>query len=66
MYKNQIQTLTKHFKYKRTITSLEARTLYRIESLSRRICDLKERGLSFDKRRRKDLTGKSFVEYRVV
>ena len=59
----QRDILRHHFRYKKTITPLEARTLYRIESLSRRICDLKEEGMTFSKRRLKDLTGKTYIVY---
>lgn len=59
----QVEILCEHFRFKRTITPLEARTLYRIESLSRRICDLKELGLKFKKRRLLDLTGRRYVVY---
>jgi hypothetical protein len=62
----QTQILRMHFRYKPTITPLEARTLYRIESLSRRICDLKASGYKFVKRRLKDLTGKAYTVYSVV
>lgn len=61
----QTEILRLHFRYKKTITPLEARTLYRIESLSRRICDLKSLGYKFTKRRLKDLTGKAYVVYQL-
>ena len=62
----QTEILRLHFRYKKTISPLEARTLYRIESLSRRICDLKAQGFKFVKRRLKDLTGKTYMVYQLA
>lgn len=62
----QVQILREHFRFKRTITPLEARTLYRIESLSRRICDLKAKGFKFKKRVLRDLTDKRYTVYEKV
>lgn len=59
----QVEILREHFRFKKTITPLEARTLYRIESLSRRICDLRARGMKFKTRTLHDLTGRRYRVY---
>lgn len=59
----QTEILREHFRFKKTITPLEARTLYRIESLSRRICDLKAMGMKFKTRTLRDLTDKRYIVY---
>lgn len=61
----QLETLTKHFSRKKTITSSEARDRYGIQSLSRRILDLEENGLQFN---RVPFTteGKRMVKYQIV
>lgn len=61
--RTQLQTLLHHFKAKPDISGLEARTLYRIEALPRRIADLRERGFVINPVRRTDLTGKRYVRY---
>ena len=62
----QVEQLRRHFKHFRTITTYEARSVYRIESLSRRIVDLKAMGFQFDTKLKKDLTGKRYAQYTLV
>jgi hypothetical protein len=61
----QLETLAKHFRRKKTITSTEARDMYGIQSLSRRILDLEETGMNFN--RVPFVTeGKRMVKYQIV
>jgi hypothetical protein len=46
-----------------TITRIEAMALYRVGSLSRRICDLKDRGHKIVSTMKTDPTGRAYAEY---
>lgn len=61
----QLETLVEHFSRRKTLTKAEAETKYGITSLSRRICDLEERGMNFDRQRMRDADGNQFTRYRV-
>ena len=60
---SQVEWLMKHFQVKESISSSEARKVYGIESLPRRIMDLKNRGYDFEHERKSDLRGKRYTRY---
>lgn len=62
----QLDTLLKHFKNRKTITVDEAVGKYSILSLSRRIVDLEERGMRFDRQRLTDSDGRQYTRYKVM
>ena len=62
-YQTQNGKLLRHLLSGRSITPLHARHHYGIESLSRRICDLKAAGHKIRVQYRKDPTGKRYAEY---
>ncbi|MBP5855699.1 hypothetical protein KAJ83_01660 [Marivibrio halodurans] len=68
----QVRTLAEHLINIGTISGLEARSLYRIEALPRRVSDLEVvimgAGLPYtiERTNRKDPTGKRYVRYRLV
>lgn len=75
MVNNQVQTLLHHLlsvdsvsRKRRTISAMEAIGLYRIHSLSRRICDLTNSypTLGIFKVRKVDTTGRAYVRYGIV
>ena len=59
----QLQLLTNHFDSGLSISNYEARDLYRIASLSRRINDLEEAGLKVSRTPKQDITGRRYVRY---
>ena len=59
----QIDTLKRHFKITYRINDMEARSMYKIRALPRRIKDLEVIGYSFIRQRKIDPTGQRFVEY---
>lgn len=63
---SQTETLQKHFKNRKTITVNEAVDKYGIQSLSRRIVDLEQRGMKFDRQRLQDNDGRQYTRYRVL
>lgn len=63
MAKTQTQLLLDHFKLKPDISALEARALYRVEALPRRVADLREAGHEIHAVLRKDETGKRYTRY---
>lgn len=64
--KPQLRTLAEHFKNGKTITQFEALLLYRIAALPRRIKDMEEYGVRFQKTLLKDETGRRYAKYAVV
>jgi len=62
----QLEALQKHFKNRKTITADEAVNKYSIKSLSRRIVDLEEQGMKFDRQRLLSNEGRQYTRYRVV
>lgn len=62
----QIENLKKHFTLRSTITNIEAQNLYRIRALPRRISDLEERGMKFNRIRKTDPTGQRYVRYAII
>jgi len=75
MVNNQVITLVHHLTSvdpishkRRTISAMEAIGLYRIHSLSRRICDVKRDypNLKITKQRKYDTTGRAYVRYGIV
>lgn len=75
MVNNQVTTLVHHLlsvdpvsHKRRSISAMEAIGLYRIHSLSRRICDLMRDypALKVTKVRKVDTTGRAYVRYGLV
>jgi hypothetical protein len=64
--RTQKETLMDHFSRRKTLTKDEAVTKYGIMSLSRRIVDLEEMGMTFDRQRMQDADGNRFTRYRVT
>lgn len=63
LQKTQSQLLLQHFKNHNSISRKEASAYYDIASLSRRICDLIQRGHKFRKERRTDEFGRTYIRY---
>lgn len=63
MEKPQLNWLLDHFKRHSSISAQEAHAMFRIRSLSRRICDLKKLGYKFVSELRYDTTGQRYVRY---
>ena len=61
----QLRVLANHLDKKSSISAMEAHSVYRIRSLSRRICDLEELGWVFRRELRCDLTGQRYMKYHV-
>lgn len=59
----QVEQLMKHFNSGNSISGYEARDMYRINSLPRRINDLEERGVAIKRERKIDQTGRQYVRY---
>ncbi len=60
---SQTTLLINHFQGGRSISNYEARDLYRIASLPRRISDLEEMGIVITRQRKVDPTGRRYVRY---
>lgn len=63
MNANQLDHLYTHLTSVGNITRREADSLYRIQSLSRRINDLEERGVNIMRDNRVDATGARYTRY---
>jgi hypothetical protein len=61
--KSQTELLKDHFMTKPSISGHEARGMYRIDSLPRRILDLETQGHKFFKEPKRDQTGKRYTRY---
>ena len=61
--KKQTQLLLDHFRIKPDISGDEARNLFRIKSLPRRVLDLEAQGHQFYRVRKVDSTGQRYVRY---
>lgn len=59
----QTDLLLAHFKVKRDISGDEARNLFRIKSLPRRILDLEAQGHAFSRVNKTDTTGQRYTRY---
>ena len=66
MNKSQNKMLIEHFEECGSISNVEAQAVYKIRSLPRRICDLKEIGYEFSREWKKDLTGQIYVRYYLI
>ena len=63
----QLDTITKHLQTVGSISNLEAITQYNIMSLPRRILDLEELGLKFNRvRKAHPVTGQRYVRYHLI
>ena len=62
----QLQMIKKHFAKGLSLSSYEAMNLYRIASLSRRINDLEEAGVTINRERKADATCRAYVRYSKV
>jgi hypothetical protein len=63
----QVNALLTHLHVKQSITADEARSLYQIRSLSRRIVDVQRHlGVTLRKERRQDPTGRQYVRYHLA
>lgn len=63
---SQNDMLLKHLTTGKTITRIQADHLYRIASLTRRVCDLKAAGHNITATTKIDPTGRQYVEYALV
>lgn len=59
----QVDLLADHFTQRPSISADEARSLYRVRSLSRRIVDMMRSGHRFSKVKQEDPTGRKYVRY---
>ena len=60
---NQRELLNKQLESRRSISGVEAATIYKIRSLPRRILDLKQLGYQFESQWRTDPTGQRYKRY---
>lgn len=63
MLKTQTQKILNHLLDEGSISGVEAAELYRVRSLPRRICDLKERGFEIFSEWRTDPLGQRYKKY---
>ena len=61
--KLQTALLLDHFDVRSNISDIEARALFRIRALPRRISDLEVKGFRFSREWKKDSTGQRYVRY---
>jgi len=59
----QLHVLRNHLKAGKSITPLEARHVYGVEALPRRISDLKESGMNIKREMCRDECGKRYARY---
>lgn len=64
--KTQEQILLDHFAQRPTITPMEAHTMYKIRSLTRRITELKRQGHVINRTFRRDQTGQRYARYTYI
>ena len=63
----QLDTIMKHLQTVGSISNLEAITQYNIMSLLRRICDLEDMGVTFNRvRKAHPVTGQRYVRYHLL
>lgn len=63
----QLDTIMKHLQTVGSISTLEAITQYNIMSLSRRICDLEQKGVKFNRvRKAHPVTFQRYVRYHLI
>lgn len=60
---SQNDQLLTHFQTRGSISGIEAAAMFRIRSLTRRICDLKAKGFKFASETKRDTTGQRYVRY---
>ena len=61
--KPQTALLLDHFEVRQDISDVEARAMFRIRALPRRIKDLEDQGFRFRREWKKDSTGQRYVRY---
>lgn len=59
----QTRTVLRHLVQEGSITPMVAAGIYKVRSLPRRICDLKEAGIKIETELRKDATGQRYACY---
>ncbi|MGH8430226.1 MAG: helix-turn-helix domain-containing protein [Solimonas sp.] len=59
----QTRQIASHLKTVGDISGVEAATLYKARSLTRRIADLRDAGVSIKSERKRDVTGQRYVRY---
>lgn len=64
--RKQTDLLLEHFLVRTDISALEAQSMFRIRSLSRRINDLEAKGHQFRRVTKTDTTGQRYVRYHYV
>lgn len=64
--KTQRELLVDHLKKVGNISDLEARNIYMIRALPRRISDLEELGYVISRENKKDNTGRRYVRYHLI
>lgn len=63
----QLDVIMKHLQTVGSISNLEAITQYNIMSLPRRICDLEDMGVTFNRvRKAHPVTGQRYVRYHLL
>lgn len=63
MLSPQAQTVYVHLEKAGSITNVEAHSVLRVRSVSRRITELRDAGFSITKEQKKDSTGQRYVRY---
>jgi len=59
----QARTVLRHLVQEGSITPMVAAGIYKVRSLPRRICDLKDAGIKVETELRKDATGQRYAFY---
>lgn len=62
----QAATVLQHLQNHGSLTPAEASTVYRVRSLSRRICDLKDAGYKIHRELKADATGQRYASYTLI
>jgi len=63
---SQKQMIANHLRNRRSISALEALSLYRINRLAARVEELRRDGVDIETVMKTDLTGKRYARYRIA